>query len=265
MSRIIDIHTHAFADSLAPKAMQALSGETDPPIPYFYDGTVAGLVASMDRADIDISVIQPVATKPGQVPIINDWAAAQASERIVPFGAMHPDLTNPAEEMARMRSLGLRGFKMHPNYQEFAPHEERLHAFYQSAIDNDLIVLFHAGVDIGIPGVPGTPQAFAEALDAFPAMTAVLAHLGGFREWQGVADHLAGRDVWLDMAFTLGHLPDDEFVELVRAHGVDRVLFGSDGPWTDSGREIAHLRTLPFTDAELDAILCGNAERLLGI
>lgn len=265
MSRIIDIHTHAFTDDLAPKALSALANSVEPPAPHFYDGTIEGLITAMDRTGVDISVIQPVATKPSQVPTINDWAAAQISDRIVAFGAMHPDLTHPAEEMARMRRLGLRGFKLHPNYQQFAPHEARLRAVYEAAIDHDMIVLFHAGVDIGVPGVPGTPQSFAAALDAFPGLTAVLAHLGGFREWQAVSEHIAGRDVWLDMAYTMGHLPDEEFVDLVRSHGVDRVLFGSDGPWTDAAAEIAHLRDLNFTQMELDGILGRNAERLLDL
>jgi predicted TIM-barrel fold metal-dependent hydrolase len=80
-----------------------------------------------------------------------------------------------------------------------------------------------------------------------------------------VARHLAGRDVWLDTAYTLGHLPDGEFVALARAHGCERVLFGTDGPWTDAGGEIAHLSRLPFTSGELEGILGGNAARLLGI
>ena len=60
-------------------------------------------------------------------------------------------------------------------------------------------------------------------------------------------------------------LPDDEFVELVRAHGTDRVLFGSDGPWTDAAREVEHLRSLGFTAEELAGLLGGNAERVLGL
>ena len=93
----------------------------------------------------------------------------------------------------------------------------------------------------------------------------VLEPHGGLREWECVAEHIAGLDVWFDTAYTLGHLPDDEFVGLVRAHGTDRVLFGSDGPWTDPVAEIAHLRSLPFSPEELDGILGENAASLLGL
>lgn len=264
MSRIIDIHTHVFPDAVAPVAIPALEAQGEG-MHARYDGTIAGLVRAMDETGVDISVIQPVATKPEQVRSINDWVASQADERIVPFGAMHPDFENPAEEIARMSALGLLGFKLHPEHQAFEPHEPRLERIWEAAREQGMIAFFHAGADVIHPGVRGTPESFAALLDGWPGLRVVLAHLGGFRQWKGVAEVLAGRDVWLDTAYTLSHLPDDEFVALVRAHGTDRVMFGSDGPWTDAGTEIAHLRSLGMTAEETAAVLGGNAERLLGL
>jgi hypothetical protein len=260
---IVDVHTHVFPDPLAPGAIAALEAAGD--LTARYDGTVAGLVAEMDRAGIDISVTQPVATKSEQVASINTWVAGVASDRIVPFGAMHPDLDDPGAEIERMASLGLRGFKLHPEHQAFDPHEERMDAIYAAAVKHDMIVFFHAGADVIHPTVRGTPDSFSTVLDEWPDLTFVLAHLGGFRQWRGVAEVIAGRGVWLDTAYTLGHLPDDEFVDLVRSHGVERVLFGSDGPWTDAGAEVAHLRQLGFSADELEALLGGNAAELLGL
>jgi len=199
------------------------------------------------------------------VTAINDWAAAITSERIVGFGAMHPDLDDPASEIARMDALGLKGFKMHPEYQCFEPHDRRLDPIWEAASERGMVVLFHAGADICFTSVRGTAESFASLIDAWPDLRVILAHLGGFREWDAVARHLQGRDVWLDTAFTLGHLPDDELVRLVRAHGAERVLFGSDGPWTDAAEEIARMKRLGFTAEELDGILGGNAERLLAL
>jgi len=264
MSRIIDIHTHVFPDAVAPSAIPALEAQGDG-MHARYDGTIAGLVRAMDETGVDVSVTQPVATRPEQVRSINDWAAGQASERVVPFGAMHPEFADPAAEIERMASLGLLGFKLHPEHQSFEPHDPRLDGIWAAAVEHRMIAFFHAGADVIHPGVRGTPESFASLLDEWPDLTVVLAHLGGFRQWKGVAQVLAGRDVWLDTAYTLSHLPDQEFVALVRAHGTDRVLFGSDGPWTDAGTEIAHLRRLGMTAEETEGILGGNAERLLGI
>lgn len=258
---IVDVHTHAFSDELAPAAIPAL--EAAGGLRARYNGTIAGLLAEMDRAAIDVSVVQPVATKPSQVPSINDWIALVQSDRIVGFGSMHPDIEDPAEEMARMAALGIRGFKMHPEYQAFDPHEERMAAVYAAAIEYDMIVFFHAGADIIHPTVRGTPESFAAVMDAWPDLSVVLAHLGGYKEWEGVADHIVGRDVWLDTAYTPRHLADDEMVALIRAHGPERVLFGTDGPWTDAAVEIDHIRHLSLHAEEIDGILGGNAMRLL--
>ncbi len=264
MSRIIDMHTHIFPDALAPAAIAALVAKSEG-FAVYHDGTVAGLVEAMDRTGVDVSVVQPVATKPDQVRPINDWVSRIGSDRVVPFGAMHPDFEDPAEEIARMAALGLTGFKMHPEHQEFEPQDPRLEEIWAAAVEHRMIAFLHAGADIIHPGVRGTPQAFAELMDEWPDLTLVLAHLGGFRQWRGVAEVLEGRDVWLDTAYTMTHLPDEEFVRLVRSHGVERVLFGSDGPWTDAGVEIAYLRGIGLSAQECDAILGGNAERLLGL
>ena len=105
--RIIDMHTHAWPDAVAVKAVPALV-DAGGGLTAHYDGTVAGLESSMARTGVAVSVVQPVATKPSQVGPINDWVAGQASPRIVPFGAMHPDLEDPAAEIARMTALGLK-------------------------------------------------------------------------------------------------------------------------------------------------------------
>lgn len=260
--RIIDVHTHIWPDALAPAAVSAVGSQGH--ISAFYDGTAAGLKAAMDRAGVDTSVVLPVATKPGQVRTINDWAATHIGDpRIVPFGAMHPDLEDPRAEIARMRELGLTGFKMHPEYQAFDPLGPRLAPIYDAAVESGMTLFFHAGGDVAFDTVRGTPAVFVELLERWPDLHAVLAHMGGFRQWHAVTGCLAGRDVYFDTAYTLGHLPDEEFVALVREHGTGRVLFGSDGPWTDVAGQLEHLRRLPFTADESAAILGGNAERML--
>jgi predicted TIM-barrel fold metal-dependent hydrolase len=259
---IIDVHTHIWPDALAPAAVSAVGSQGH--ISANYDGTVAGLKGAMDRAGVDLSVVLPVATKAAQVRTINDWAASLLSDpRIVPFGAMHPDLEGPRTEIARMRSLGITGFKMHPEYQSFDPLDPRLAPVYDAAVEFGMTLFFHAGGDVAFDTVRGTPEVFVELLETWPGLHAVLAHMGGFRQWHAVTGRLAGRDVYFDTAYTLGHLPDEDFVSLVREHGTDRVLFGSDGPWTDVAQQLEHLRRLPFTGDEFAAILGGSAETML--
>lgn len=260
---VIDMHVHIFPDELAAKAVPALEAVGD--FAAQYDGTVGGLLAEMGHSGVDISVAQPVATKPSQVRVINDWIAGIIDPRIVPFGAMHPNLPDPAQEIEYMAEAGLKGFKLHPEHQDFELHEPRMQAIYAAAVEHGMIVFFHAGGDVIHSSVRGTPEAFANLLDEWPDLTAVLAHMGGFRQWEGVSERLAGRDVWFDTAYTLPILPAQEFVALTRAHGADRVLFGSDGPWTNAAAEIEKLRTCGLDDAEVKAVLGENAARLLGL
>ncbi len=259
--RIIDVHTHIWPDPLAPAAVASVGSLGH--ISACYDGTATGLIGAMDRAGVAVSIVLPVATKASQVRTINDWVAGVASDRIVAYGAMHPDVEDPAGEIRRMRGLGLRGFKMHPEYQSFEPHEPRLEPIYRAAIEHDMTLFFHAGGDVAFTSVRGTPESFVRVIEAWPRLHAVLAHMGGFRQWHAVRGRLAGCDVLFDTAYTFGHLPDDEFVALAREHGCDRVMFGSDGPWTDAAEQLEHLRSLPFSEPELAAILSGNAERLI--
>jgi len=258
---IIDFHTHAFPDAVAGGALQILAQRAG--IAPVYDGTVQGLRGAMRRSGVTLSVVQPVASKVSQVRAINDWAAEISHDEVIAFGSVHPDFTDLDAELGRLVGLGLRGIKLHPEYQEFFPDDERMDAVYAAAAKWHLIVLFHAGEDVGLPTVRSTPAAFASVLDRFPDLTVVLAHMGGWRQWDEVVRLLAGRDVYLETSFTPSYLDGPKLCRLVEAHGYEKVLFGSDGPWADAAAEVERLRGLGLPGDALEAILWRNAARLL--
>ncbi len=262
-SPIVDIHTHAWTDMLAPRAVGQLSESSG--LKAYHDGTVAGLDGERRRAGVDFCVVQPVATKPTQVRTINDWAASVQTDRIRCFGAMHPEFEDPSAEIARVRALGMRGIKLHTEYQTFHPDEERMAPVYEACVENGLVVLFHAGEDEFLPTLYGRCESFVRMLDRWPGLTAVLAHMGGYRQWKQVTCELLGRDCYLDTSYALGHMPDDDFLDMVQRHGAERVLFGSDSPWDDMKAQLERCRALPLPPDDRDAILGGNAARLLGL
>lgn len=264
--RVVDSHVHIFPDRVAAIALPRLQ-ENSGVTPAF-DGTLAGLRAVMTRAGVETSVVQPIATKPEAVTGINDWAASIQGDGVLCFGAMHPRMREPAAELARMAGLGLRGLKLHPEFQTFRPDDDAMAPVYQGAAANGLTIFFHAGEDIAIPTIHSSPAVFGRVLDAFPGLTVVLAHMGGWRQWDAVLQELAGRDVYLETSYTLPYIGPERFVELIEAHGASRVIFGSDGPWADPRAEIAAMEGLlehGIDQAELTAIMAGNAGRLLGI
>lgn len=281
---IIDFHTHTFPDKIAAGAIESLSGKSH--TPPFSDGTANGLAASAKAAGIDLSVILPVATNTKQVPKVNDYAAianeTTEATRLFSFGCIHPDYPEWKAELSRVAELGLKGIKLHPVYQDVDLDDIRYLRILDRAGELGLIVVTHAGLDIGYPGVERcTPEMTLNALKQVGPLTLVLAHMGGWRQWDAVEELLAERPVWLDTAFSLGEIPplDDgyyapedlpmldepHFLRMIRRFGANRVLFGTDSPWSDQKASLDRIRALPLEDAEKDAILGGNAKRLLGI
>jgi uncharacterized protein len=260
--RVLDLHVHAFPDRVAGPALHHLERMSG--VPPRYDGTLDGLRAVMARSGVEEAVVQPVATRPESVAGINDWAAANRDGYVSFFGAMHPDHPDPEAEIERLAGLGLGGIKLHPEFQEFRPDEDRMTPIYEALVRHDLVVFFHAGADIAIPTINSSPAVFARILDAYPTLRVGLAHMGGWRQWDEVLEVLAGRDVVLETSFTLDYIGADRFVELVRAHGAERVAFGSDGPFGDAAAEIQTIGALDFDEAERVAIFRGTAARLLG-
>ncbi|MCK5803306.1 MAG: amidohydrolase family protein, partial [Lentisphaeria bacterium] len=231
-----------------------------------HDGTRAGLLASMERAGVDGALNCPIAARPDQVRSINRWAAEQNAWPVLSLGSIHPDCDDVYGELRLAAELGLPGVKMHPEYQQFHIEEERLVPVWQACDELGLSVLLHCGGDLSFPDAVHrtTPTSVRGVIDTFPHLKFIAAHFGGWRQWEEVETHLMGTRVLLDLSFVFGDLPDAEIVRLVRAHGVDKVFFGSDAPWRPQDEDLLAFLRLPFTDAERDAILWGNAARLLG-
>lgn len=261
---IVDIHTHTFPDHLAARAVRKLAEVAQ--VPTFSDGTCAGLRASMRRAGIDLSAIMPIATKPSQVRAINAWAAEvnAAYDDLACFGTLHPLQEDWAEEIDRLVADGIPGIKLHPDYQGFFVDDAAMVPVYRTLADAGLILLFHAGVDIGLPPpVHCPPDRLTRVLDAVPNLTVVAAHMGAYQQWEDVDRYLVGRDLYFDASYSLADMGPAALTQMARAHGVERILFGSDSPWTDQAAELAAFRALPMTQEEIAAILGGNARRLL--
>ena len=155
---MIDFHTHAFTESIAERAIESL--ESNSPCRPKTRGTAAQLLAAMDKCGIERSVLLTIATKPHQQTAINNWAAEVKSDRLLPFGSVHPDAPDTADELERIRSLGLYGVKLHPDYQHFYADEERMIPIYKKCAELKLPVLFHCGMDVISPhDVHCTPKA----------------------------------------------------------------------------------------------------------
>ena len=278
---IIDFHTHVFPDKIAASAIETLSGKshTTP----FTDGTLNGLLNSMKSFGVDVSIILPVATKPSQVIKIND-NAARINEKffakgIISFAAIHPDFDDFRAELSRVKNLGFKGIKIHPVYQDTNLDDKKFLRIFDRAVELDLIVVTHAGLDIGFPNVIRcTPKMSRHVVEEIGAFKFVLAHRGGWKCWDEVATELSDVNVYVDTAFSIGLIPakDDtysadelkmldveSFMKLYKIFGSEKILFGSDSPWDFQGTSIDFIKNFPIDDVDKNKILGFNAAKLL--
>lgn len=265
---LIDFHMHVFPDALAPKAVGSLMATCEKenyPIINYTDGTLSDTLQKMDEWGTDIGVFLNIATKPSQQKNINDFCKKIASDRVVPFGSVHPDAEDWEEELNRIAAMGLKGIKLHPDYQNFSMDEPRVLPLFKKIRDLGLIVVVHAGYDPVSPKfVHCTPAGCQKVLKACPGIKMVLAHMGGMDMWDEVEAKIVGEDVYFDTSFVSDVIDKKQYCRMIKNHGVERILFGSDSPWSSSAKEKCGIEALPLTEEEKQAIYSGNALRLLG-
>lgn len=264
---VIDFHAHIFPDKIVAETIGKLEKVIGKKASA--DGTLDGLKKSMKDNEIDISVVLPVVTKPAQFETVNTFAAKiTGKEGIISFGGIHPDTEDYQEKLKIIKKMGLLGIKLHPDYQDTFIDDPRMVRIIKYATEIDLIVIIHAGLDIGLPDpIHCPPEKTAQMLSQIENENAkiILAHMGGYDQWDEVEEYLVGKNIWLDTSYCLGKMADEQFLRIVQNHGADRILFATDSPWDGQKSALEYIRKLELTQEELECILHRNAEELLGI
>ncbi|MBR1693525.1 MAG: amidohydrolase family protein [Lachnospiraceae bacterium] len=275
---IIDMHTHTFPDKIAEATIAHMEQEIVTKRGYEVKSKVAGTRNALSRSTkengIDLSVVVPVATKPEQSASINRFALktneSTEETRVFSFGAIHPDNTDYKEILNDVKAMGLKGIKLHPDYQGVEFDDERYVRIMDYAANLGLIIVTHAGEDIGLPEkIHCTPDMVLHVLDRIQPEKLVLAHMGGWNMWDEVEEKLVGKQVYLDTAFVFeketSHMEKEQFLRMVSRHGADRILFATDSPWSDQGQSVRHIRQMGLKEPEESRILGENAAGLLGL
>jgi len=207
----------------------------------------------------------------------NDWLAGLAERFpgvLMGFGSVDPHEAGALDELSRCRDLGLRGLKFHPTMQRFDPGDERFYPLWARAEELGLVCLFHTGtcgIAAGTPGAGGTKiryshPGFLDGVGAdFPALTLIAAHFGWpwFQECLAIALHKS--NVFIELSgWAPGYLPPEVKREIGRRLA-GRTLFGSDYPFISLDRWFAEFDELGLSEDARQAILKGNAARLLGL
>ena len=279
---IIDIHIHIQPLEMFKPEAHALikKGRRDYPDLEKYSASPAAFLKFMDDADIEraglINYVSPeVIGFPNEV---NDWCArycAAEPKRLLAFGSVHPKFVADAgAEVDRLKKIGIRGLKVHPSHQLFAPNAYRdgfgpLQAMYERAQVNGLPVMIHTGTSI----FPGARNLYAQPMLAddigvdFPDLVVILAH-GGRPLWMEEAFFLVRRHK--NMYMDISGIPPQKLMEYFpRIEEIaDKVLFGTD--WPGPGvpgvlGNIEKFRALPISPASQQKILYDNSAKLFPV
>lgn len=266
---LIDFHTHFYPEEIAKNTIKKLSAMAG--FQFFGDGTIDSLKKFMIKDGVSIAINAPIATKAEQVISINRKMIDinKKEKNIICLGTMHPQFGrngNISEEIEFIAKNGIKGIKMHPEYQNFYPDDGGLKVIYDSCLKNNIFILFHSGADAAFDSdnVKGTPKRFRQVLKSFPNLKVILAHMGGYQMWDMVYKELVGLNVYFDTAFC-NEMDDNLLGNLIKEHGYDKIIFGTDFPWERAS--VLKNKILRIIDNKefLNKIFNLNAKKLLDL
>ena len=258
----IDTHAHIYPDAIALKAAQSIAEFYQ--IPMKEDGRLETLLERGRQAGIVKHLVHSVGITPERVPGINDYlmrTVAAYPDRLIGFGTLHPDMADVRAEIRRIKAGGLRGVKVHPDFQHFCLDCDAALAMFRALAEEGMPLLAHTG-DSRYPY--SEPSRMARALKAVPEVKAICAHLGGWSVWDDAWKQLADLpNVWVDTCSSLYALAPEEAAAIIRRYDGTRVFFGTDYPMWDPVEERARFDALPLTETERENIAHRNFEHFL--
>lgn len=280
---IIDFHIHTFPEKMSAKVVEKLS-KVSGVLPST-TGSIPAIAESMKKAGVDYSINLPVMTSPNQVVSVNTKLIEAKQEMlrdgIISFGGIHPEFLDYKEELKRVKNSGVVGIKIHPAYQNIDLDDIRMMRIIDYASELGLIIVTHAGYDIGIYDHNYASVAhILKVVREIQPEKFVLAHMGNWAFWEDVERDLLGAPVWFDASFSIGPLKkrqdggvypyndvileDEDFLRIARKHGMNKILFATDSPWHDQKTYVQRFKNIGLTKEEQRLFFAKNAMRLLG-
>ncbi len=268
--RVIDIHTHYFPDAIASRAIHSLVENSgvggNKPLQPCHNGTYQGLKELLEHSGIELALNLPVATKAQQVDSINARAIAQNSSPIYSFGSIHPDSTNKREILTHLKQSGIKGIKLHPQYQDFELEDSRMSEVYALCQELGLIILLHCGKDGSYsPPFKSSPKRLLEIHKTWPLLKLIGGHFGGLGMWDQVEEFLIGEKIYIDTSIIFHTHPKEKIIKMLLAHPSEYLLFGSDAPWGNPKDDLNFLLNLPIPQDLKNKICWQNSATLLGL
>ena len=277
----IDVHVHAESSRAGhdpmPSELRAAAERyfgsdrsvqtVDDVAAYYRERRMAAVVFTVDWE-----------ARSGLPPIPNEEiaeAAAANPDVLIPFASVDPARPDAVIRARRLiADHGVKGFKFHPNLQEFFPNDRAAYPLYEAIAEAGLPALFHtghSGIGTGVPGGGGlrlkysNPMCLDDVAADLPELTIVLAHPSFPWQDEAISVCLHKENVWIDLSGWSPKYFPPQLVRYANTQLSTKVLFGSDFPLITPDRWLADFEQAPFKDEVRPLILKENAARLLGL
>lgn len=267
---VIDFHTHCFPDALAPRAIDklcrnAMHADFSP----HTNGSASDTELKLSEVGIDHAVVCNIATNARQQHNVNSFAISlkQRDGMLIPLGSLHPEGEDKRGELSRLHAAGIQGIKIHPDYVKCDIDHPDFDEIFTLCAEFGFFVVTHAGLDPVSPDhIHASPSAIARVLRRYPGLRLVAAHMGSLRCSAEVLETLVGLDVYFDTSLSsLRQNERETLIKILQKHRPDRLLFGTDTPWSCAADELRFIDAAPIRDDRRERILWRNAAELLGL
>ncbi|WP_428097099.1 amidohydrolase family protein [Candidatus Rariloculus sp.] len=275
----IDVHTHAEVSSRDPQPLTAFQEAAKQYFKHDHARPTIPEVAAYYRERRIGCVIFPVDGERarGERPVPNEEVAELAHENgdiMIPFASIDPAKGRHGVREARrlIDEYGIRGFKFHPQYQEFFPNDRIAYPLYEVIAEAGLPALFHtghSGMGTGMPGGGGIRLKYGNPMDVddvavdFPDMPIILAHPSWPWQDEALSICLHKPQVYIDLSGWSPKYFPPQLVRYANTQLKHKVLFGTDYPLITPDRWLADFEKIDIRDEVRPLILKENAKALL--
>jgi predicted TIM-barrel fold metal-dependent hydrolase len=275
----IDVHTHAWKSAL--KMEDTLTESQEAMGRYFryapQHQTVPEMADYYRKLKMAFVVFTVDGEKGASRKITNEEIAELAHKHgdvAIPFASINPHRGKEGVAMAKrlIKDYDVKGFKFHPQVQDFAPNDPLAYPLYEVIAEAKLPALFHSGqtgVGAGTRGGGGirlrygNPMLVDDVAVDFPDLPIILAHPSF--PWQEEALSVATHkpQVYIDLSGWSPKYFPPILVQYANTLLKDKILFGSDYPVFSPERWVEEFDKLAIKPEVRPLIMKQNAAKLL--
>lgn len=264
MQKVINSHCHIYPNKIAARAVEGIGDFYD--LHMSLNGQIDDLIKDGTKVGVVHYLIHSVATVPKQVKSINEFIASEVNahpDLFTGFGTLHPDSENVEKDLDYLVELGLKGIKIHPDFQQFALNEDKTFEMVRQISERELPMLIHTG---DFRYNYSNPEQFKPLLEAFPDTLFIGAHFGGWSIWEEATKELKDyENIMVDTCSSFYSLSPKTAEDLIHAYGTDKVMWATDFPMWESESEMEMFDKIDLSKSERNQILYENAKRLLNV